>query len=35
VEERYMGGAFCSLGYSRSAPAPAALFDPPGPVAQI
>jgi uronate dehydrogenase len=26
VEERYMGGAFCSLGYSRSAPAPAGLF---------
>ena len=27
VEERYMGGAFCSLGYSRSAPAPAGLFE--------
>ena len=27
VQERYMGGAFCAIGYSRSAPAPAALFD--------
>lgn len=27
VEERYMGGVFCSMGYSRSAPAPAQLFD--------
>jgi uronate dehydrogenase len=27
IEERYMGGGFCSLGYSRSAPAPAGLFD--------
>ncbi len=27
VEERYMGGAFCALGYSRSAPAPAGLFN--------
>ncbi len=27
IEERYMGGAFCSLGYTRSAPAPAGLFD--------
>jgi uronate dehydrogenase len=27
VEERYMGGGFCSIGYSRSAPAPAGLFD--------
>jgi uronate dehydrogenase len=27
VEERYMGGAFCSIGYSRSAPAPQGLFD--------
>lgn len=27
VQERYMGGAFCTMGYSRSAPAPAALFD--------
>jgi uronate dehydrogenase len=27
VQERYMGGAFCTIGYSRSAPAPAALFD--------
>ncbi|HEY8288103.1 MAG TPA: NAD(P)-dependent oxidoreductase [Acetobacteraceae bacterium] len=27
VEERYMGGNFCSLGYSRSAPAPQQLFD--------
>jgi uronate dehydrogenase len=27
VEERYMGGGFCSIGYSRSAPAPAELFD--------
>jgi uronate dehydrogenase len=27
VEERYMGGAFCAMGYSRSAPAPAELFD--------
>ena len=30
VEERYMGGAFCSIGYSRSAPAPAGLFEPSG-----
>ena len=27
VEERYMGGAFCALDYSRSAPAPGGLFD--------
>jgi uronate dehydrogenase len=27
VEERYMGGAFCSLDYSRGAPAPRQLFD--------
>jgi uronate dehydrogenase len=27
VEERYMGGNFCAMGWSRSAPAPAALFD--------
>jgi uronate dehydrogenase len=27
IEERYMGGGFCSIGYSRSAPAPAGLFD--------
>ena len=27
VQERYMGGAFCAMGYSRSAPAPAELFD--------
>ncbi len=27
VQERYMGGAFCGLEYSRSAPAPAELFD--------
>jgi uronate dehydrogenase len=27
VEERYMGGGFCSMAYSRSAPAPAQLFD--------
>ena len=27
TEERYMGGHFCSMGYSRSAPAPAGLFD--------
>lgn len=27
VQERYMGGAFCTIGYSRSAPAPADLFD--------
>ena len=26
VEERYMGGSFCSMEYSRSAPAPADLF---------
>lgn len=26
VEERYMGGNFCSLDYSRDAPAPAGLF---------
>jgi uronate dehydrogenase len=26
VEERCMGGAFCSMGYSRSAPAPEGLF---------
>jgi len=26
VEERYMGGNFCSMGYSRSAPAPEGLF---------
>ncbi|HET8997897.1 MAG TPA: NAD(P)-dependent oxidoreductase [Acetobacteraceae bacterium] len=27
VQERYMGGGFCAIGYSRSAPAPAELFD--------
>ncbi len=27
IEERYMGGPFCSMHYSRSAPAPAQLFD--------
>jgi len=27
IEERYMGGAFCSMGYSRSTPAPAELFN--------
>ncbi len=27
VQERYMGGIFCTMGYSRSAPAPADLFD--------
>ncbi|HLB98428.1 MAG TPA: NAD(P)-dependent oxidoreductase, partial [Acetobacteraceae bacterium] len=27
IEERYMGGVFCTMGYSRSAPAPAGLFD--------
>ena len=27
VQERYMGGVFCTFGYSRSAPAPADLFD--------
>lgn len=27
VQERYMGGVFCTMGYSRSAPAPADLFD--------
>ena len=27
VEERYMGGGFCSLDYSRGAPAPQQLFD--------
>ena len=27
VEERYMGGAFCSMDYSRGAPAPRKLFD--------
>lgn len=27
VQERYMGGAFCAIGYSRSAFAPAGLFD--------
>ena len=27
VEERYMGGGFCSLDYSRDAPAPQKLFD--------
>jgi len=27
IEERYMGGVFCSMEYSRSAPAPAGLFD--------
>jgi uronate dehydrogenase len=26
VEERYMGGAYCSIEYSRGKPAPAALF---------
>ena len=26
VEERYMGGAYCSIGYSRGAPAPASWF---------
>ena len=27
VEERYMGGAFCSMDYSRETPAPQRLFD--------
>ena len=27
VEERYMGGSFCSLDYSRGMPAPQKLFD--------
>ncbi len=27
VQERYMGGGFCAIGYSRQAPAPAQLFD--------
>ena len=27
VEERYMGGAYCAIEYSRSAPAPAGLFN--------
>lgn len=27
VEERYMGGAFCSIEYSRDEPAPAGLFE--------
>jgi uronate dehydrogenase len=27
VEERYMGGGFCSLDYSRDVPAPQKLFD--------
>lgn len=27
VEERYMGGPFCSMDYSRDAPAPQPLFD--------
>ena len=27
VEERYMGGAYCSIDYTRTAPAPAQLFD--------
>jgi uronate dehydrogenase len=27
IAERYMGGGFCSLGYSRDAPAPQQLFD--------
>jgi uronate dehydrogenase len=27
VEERYMGGAFCSVDYSRGSPAPQNLFD--------
>jgi uronate dehydrogenase len=27
VEEMYMGGAFCSMGYSRQAPAPQGLFE--------
>lgn len=27
VVERYMGGAFCGIDYTRSAPAPAMLFD--------
>ena len=26
IEERYMGGNFCSMDYSRDAPAPAGLF---------
>jgi uronate dehydrogenase len=26
VEERYMGGAYCSMGYTRGEPAPAGLF---------
>jgi uronate dehydrogenase len=29
IEERYMGGGFCSLDYSRIEPAPAGLFDKP------
>ena len=28
VAERYQGGAYCSTGYSREAPSPAALFPP-------
>lgn len=27
VQERYMGGGFCAMGYSRQAPAPTELFD--------
>lgn len=27
VQERYMGGAFCAIDYTRQAPAPAQLFD--------
>jgi uronate dehydrogenase len=27
VEERYMGGGYCAIDYSRDAPAPAQLFD--------
>jgi uronate dehydrogenase len=26
VEERYMGGAYCAIEYTRKAPAPAGLF---------
>ena len=26
VQERYMGGGFCAIGYSREAPASAGLF---------
>ena len=27
VEERYMGGAFCAVRYTRTAPAPQGLFE--------